>query len=230
MDNLIKYANKVPEIGHGGKSIGDYLVKAASKVKSGHVIIDIAPCFGSTTLFLAAGIRKSGNDVMIYSYDRWIADDKMDIKINRKLNKKYPEGYDFKNIFMDFISPVSDLVVPVQCHVNDISWDGGPKIGLYIDDIGVGKKRVDHLMKTFSPYFVPGKTELYMLDYYQHTTRPHMRHMRYQKDFFDANSKVFQFIERCTGSVTARLLYLGGKINYDVKGFSCGQDTAQSEA
>lgn len=229
MDSIVRYANKVPEIGHGGKSIQNYLIQSAKNVKSGQAIIDIAPCFGSTTLFLAEGIRQSGNKVKIYSYDRWIADDKMDIKINRKLNAAYPEGYDFKNIFMKNIEPVKELVVPIQCHVLDITWSG-EKIGVYVDDIGVGKKRVDYLMRTFSPYFIPGKTILYMLDYYQHVTRPHMRHMRYQKDFFDANSGIFEFIERCKGAVTAKLIYHGGKINYNVKGISCGQDSAQSEA
>jgi len=223
--SLLKYADRIPELGHGGKTIKDYLIQSAKRVREGEFIIDIAPFLGSTTMYLAEGIRQSGKDVKIYAYDRWIADDKMDIKLNRKLKGSYPEGYDFKHLYWEYVKEAWEYIIPTQIHVLDIAWKLG-KIGLYVDDIGVGKKRVDYLMKIFSPYFVPDHTVLYILDYYQHITREHMPHMKYQKDFFEANHKVFKFIERCKGSVTAKLLYLGGKINYNVKGKSCGQDTA----
>jgi len=219
-DDLVTYANKVPQLAHGGRSIQEDLIDAAYRVESGDCIIDLGSYLGSSVLFEAVGIGISKSDVKIYAYDRWKLDDGMNRKAKNHLGKFYKDGTDFKWAFLEKIKPVKHLVVPVQAHVLDISWEGG-KIGLYVDDIGVGKMRVDHLMKTFSPYFIPGKTILFICDYYNYEKSPRTKeHSFYQSKFFNKNDKVFKFIKRVKGSITAMFLYLGCEIDYNVEGES----------
>jgi hypothetical protein len=222
---LITYADKIPELGPGGKSIKDYLIKYAGNVSSGHNIIDIGPYMGSTSSYLSIGVIKSGNDVKIHAYDLWVLYHDMNKKAKRFNGFKFNDDYHFDKLYDKNVKPFKKYIKTHKCDCLDIEWQGG-RVGLLVDDIGNGKNRTDHIMKTFSPYFITGKTCIFYMDYYYYKEKAKDHPLSlYQRDFMKANKKVFTLIEKPKNSRTAIFRYEGGKINYDVDGDSYNEKT-----
>ena len=223
MEVIRDYSYRIPELGYGGKTIGNDLIEYASKIPSGFSIVDIGPYLGSTTIHLGAGVNKSGNDVIIHAYDRWIMDDGMDTKAKKFNGIDFNHGQDVLDIYRKNINPIKDIVIIHPCNILDASYSGRP-VMLLVDDICNGKQRTDTMMKIFSPFFVAGKTVVCMMDFYYHEHKKGMKLLRYQYDFMVSNKKVFRFIKKIKNSMTAVFVFEGGDINYNVKGFSYEKD------
>lgn len=221
LKSAMRFADSIPELGYGGKSIKKELIEYASKVESGYSIIDIGPYMGSTSAYLSIGVMKSGNIVKIHSYDKFIMYRDMALKAKKFNGMEFKEGDNFMDVYVYNTLPFAKYITVEKSDCLDIKkWDGGG-IALLVDDISNGKDRTDHLFKTFSHSFIEDKTIIFLMDYYYHETfKNKFRYCKYANDFMIANSKVFRFIKRVDNSRTAIFQYKGGEINYDVKGES----------
>lgn len=218
--SAMRFADAIPELGYGGKTIWKYLVQYASKVQTGESIVDIGPYMGSTTAYLAVGVMTSGEYVSIHAYDKFVMYPDMQKKAKKFNGIEFDDNDEFMELYKFNISPFAKYVKVNQSDCLDIKYDGG-KIGLLVDDICNGKGRTDYLFKTFTPHFIENKTVIFMMDYYYHETfKDKFRYCKYANDFMVANSSVFEFIKRIENSRTAIFKYKGGVINYDVDGES----------
>jgi len=215
MDNLLNIANVVPEMGNGGKKIKEELIREAAKVVPGNAIVDIAPFLGSTTVFLSYGLFKSENlESTIYSVDLW------DINLNEKYQKwldcKKLDITDLRQEYNKNIKPFTDegiRIKPIKSDIRNYNYSG-ELIQIIVDDSGVDKGMTDHVLKSMSPYFIPGKTIIFFMDYYFFQNYHDFESRLYQHDLMEVNKKVFKFIEHPKNSCTAIYQYLGGEINF----------------
>jgi len=224
IDKMMEYAATVPELGHGGQSIKDYLVKYASQVSPRYDIVDIAPWFGATTVYMAIGLISNGNHgTKINSYDLWKMDKTYIGKMKSRHGINYPEG-DAHEYFFDSVEPFRGYINSFKQDITKpIEYTGKP-IGLFCDDICSRKSDIDGALKNFSSYFVKGMTILIMMDYYYFKLNdPAYRESRfsYADRFFKINKTVFHSMEsthneNLTSGIAHIFRYMGGEINYGV--------------
>lgn len=209
--NLKKHAESIEELGSGGLTIKDDLFKYSKEVSANGSIVEIGPWFGSATAFMCLGILKSKSNAKIYAYDRWNLDENMQRKLLGHHGIEREVGETVEDIFIENIETFNVDVEVCRQRVREMTWNGGD-ISLLVDDICNGKNRFDKMMKTFSPYFIPGKTILILMDYY-HYERRGSEYMKYQDKFMRHNNKVFEFVKKSKG-YTAIYKYLDGEPEY----------------
>lgn len=211
-------ADAIPELGCGGGAVRKELILAASAVKNKRTIVDIAPYLGSTTAYAALGVNISGNMVDIHSIDLWEADDDYRKKAFKYHNMKLKPTEDLKRRWKynikEFITPKC-RIIGAKGDVKKVKLDMRFPIGLYIDDIDVGKKYFKKAMKKYSKHFIPGETILFLMDWGFYERDEGI--MKYQKKFMDANTDAFTFLMRPSKSYCGIFLYNGGKIKYRIK-------------
>jgi hypothetical protein len=219
LKELISHADNIPDLGYGGKTVKDDLMYYSSKVKSDRNIIDIAPCFGSTTAYIHCGLEKSGRSLIsVYSFDMWeLQNDEYKNKAKKYCNVELNSSDDFYNEYLKNIKPYGQTNV-IRGDILKQSWNSDNKIGLFINDIGASKEYTDKIFQIFSPAFVKNETIIMMMDYYFYESKHHTeKQYLYQKKFMEKNKNVFDFIKKVEKSKCAIYKYLGGEINYEVE-------------
>lgn len=213
MEDIKILANKIPEMGNGGRKIKGFLFNAAKEVKQGNAIVDIAPFLGSTTAFLSRGLIDAGNKASrIYAIDKWEIEEKYRVW----LKSRHVETTDLQASFVKNLQPFMDAganIVYFKKNIKDFAYIWEP-VQLLIDDIGIDKGITDCILKMFQPYFIPGLTKIFFMDFYFYEDFHDYKSRVYQRDLMNANKKVFEFIEHPKHSRTAIFRYLGGKINF----------------
>lgn len=215
---LIKLAETIPELGCGGASVRNELILAASAVKNKRTILDIAPYLGSTTAYAAIGANISGNIVDIHSIDLWEASEDYRKKAFKYHKMKLKAGEDLKRRWRKNVDPFKSpagRIIGTKGDVRKIKLQMRFPIGLYVDDINVGKKYFKRAIKKYSKHFIPGETILFLMDWGFHVRDE--GNYKYQKKFMDANAEAFTLIATPHKSYCGIFLYNGGKINYWVK-------------
>lgn len=220
MNNLRHYIDLIPSLGHGGKSIGNFLIDSAMNSRDYTDIIDLGPWLGSTTAHLAYGVTLSEKkkDIRIISYDRWIATQTYKKRAKVHHDIEYELDQDLLPIFKENIAPFKKMVKPKQGDIIECKYKSDRSVELLIDDCCTGKDYHDHMMKTFSPYFVAGKTILVLMDYCFYEKKPDAGYLHYQKDFMNENKTVFMPLFKIRGSMAAVFRYMGGEISYKAIG------------
>lgn len=215
--NYVKFAENVPSLGSGGITIKELLLKHASALSDGDVIIDIGSYLGSTTAFLAAGLLSRDIKATIHCYDPWEVDEPLRRKMQYHNGLRFNVGDDLLPVFNAYLEPFNKVqIIRHKQSILDARWHG-PKIRLVVDDICSRKDKNDHLMQTFGKYFIPGETIIVRLDYFFYETKPESV-FSYEKRFMEHNRKVFEFIQR--GPMVSRAAvfkYLGGTPDYEVE-------------
>jgi hypothetical protein len=212
---LERFAHKIPDLGKGGKTIKEYLTLSGVAAESGTSIIDIGPFMGSTTSYLALGCNISKNDIELHAIDVWLADKDYVERSKIHLDFELQEGEDIKFIWEKNISPFCSETFQIFGHkksILDFRYESKRPISVYVDDICNNKEKHDYSIKTFSPFFIPNRTVLYLMDYFFYERKPSAS-LKYQRIFMDLNSHVFLNVGRCGRTHTAVFIYLGGHEN-----------------
>lgn len=211
--NLLTFADSVPEMGCGGKIIKNHLMRFAEQIRPGNAVLDIAPFLGSTTTFLSCGLSNANNKTStIYSVDKW----ELEEKYRAWIKKRGLEIEDLQKEFYKNVSPFMEAGVKIVFYKQDIRsyYYNREPIQLLVDDIGISKDITDHILKTCLPYFIPGQTIIFFMDFYFFEEFKDYESRIYQHDLMAANKGVFKFLERPKNSRTAIFKYLGGEINF----------------
>lgn len=222
IQKLITHADKIPDLGYGGKTVKDDLMHYSSKVKSDRNIIDIAPCFGSTTAYISCGLlqNKNRDSIKVNSFDLWkLQNDEYRYKAKKYCGYNLDSDEDFYYTYLKNIEPYFFINIQViRKNILNVIWQPRDKIGLFINDIGASKEYTDKIFQIFSPAFVPDETILFMMDYYFYESKHHTeKQYLYQKKFMEKNNNVFEFIKKVPGSKCSIWIYKGGEINYEVE-------------
>lgn len=218
IDELIKHADSIPDLGAGGKTVKDHLMFYAEKVKSNRHIIDIAPCFGSTTAYISCGVlqNKNHDSITVHSFDMW----KLQNDEYRKKAKKYcsvdlKTDDDFYNEYLKNIKPFGKTNI-YRGDILKQKWNSDNKIGLFIDDIGCDYETTKKIFKIFIDAFIPGETIIFFMDMYFCDSHKG-KQFNYQINLVKQNPECFEFIEKVSGSKCAIVRFLNKNINFDVE-------------
>ena len=191
-----------------GREIGAELRLWASQAESGTAIVELGVWLGAGTENLGLGAMDSNKNVEIHCFDRFIANDSevkralLDGVILKKNQDTLPVAK--KNLSRFGIS-----IVYHKRNILSARWKNKP-ISLYIDDVCKRTDKFQHAIKTFSPYWIPGKTIVVLMDYYWHLRHPKEKDAQCQPEFMKKYSHCFQHIKNWQGLCCAAFLYLGG--------------------
>lgn len=160
-------ADSIPTLGHGGKSIKDKLIDAASFVQPGQFILDAGPFLGSTTSYLLIG---SHPEVSVVSLDRWNVDDDLVMKgrehVKPPLNLE--KGRDLLPLWK-FYTSAFGRATPIQKDSKELkSWPYG-KIALFVNDMNSSYETQKHIMEVLEPHFT-ANAQMILMDYYLYET------------------------------------------------------------
>jgi hypothetical protein len=213
---LTAHAKNIPQLDKGGLSIKNDLLEYIKDCPDNTSILDIGPFLGSTTAFIALGLIMHDKNIDIHSIDLWNACEEYTKRAKEKLGIDFIAGEDLMDRWgenLEIIYPyLKTYVYPYKMSINEYKHDQS-EISLIVDDICCYKDRFDHLLQECSPYFIPGKTILFLCDYYFYETKDKLN-FQYQKNMMEANQDVFKFIKRVPHSRCAIYRYLGGEIKY----------------
>ncbi|WP_051609101.1 class I SAM-dependent methyltransferase [Fodinicurvata fenggangensis] len=188
--SLEDIAARIPSM--GGHAIGDRLRRAAAEVEEGHSIVEVGSWLGSGTAYLALGVRDSGRDIPLHSFDEWRCR-ATHLDKARAWGVEFRENQDTLPWVREALAPFG---VPIQFHQGDIEkvrWTEGD-IGLFVLDAAKEGEPFLYTMQTFGPHMVPGKTVLYMMDFHYYQSKPDGKFTD-QRDFFAENTDYFEPIE-----------------------------------
>ena len=215
LKNLKELADSIPDLGCGGRTVKNELTLAAFGVRDRRSIIDIAPYLGSTTAYIGLGVNMSGKKVHVHSYDLWEPSPDYIDKSKKYHNIELNPEEDLKRRWREYASPFENGGCKIFGHKESIfeaRYEDNWKIGLYVDDICNNKRKNDYAFKLFSPFFVPGETILFLMDWGFHVRD--YKPLKYQKAFTDANSHALYYIGTPPRTYARIFLYTGGEFNY----------------
>lgn len=122
-------------------------LEASSKDGS---IVELGAWLGAGTVSIAEGIKESGFERVVHSYDRFLWD-------QRTHGPKAP-GLQVSNLFKTYKANLGDLakfVVPHKGEIEQTVWDGGP-IALMICDAPKRLKPIQHVLSSFGTWLQNG--------------------------------------------------------------------------
>jgi hypothetical protein len=208
---LEKKAAAIPSM--NWQTVKDKLREYAQQVEDGQVVVEVGTWLGACTAAMMLGLKESGKtNVAIHMYDRF----KTYLSQVEKAEKFGVVLENNKSYFALVEKYLKPFEVPFIMHQGDIKkakYDGKCKIGLFVDDASKKKEAFLHTMKTFNPFFIPGKTIVALLDYHYWEKKPGKGY-ECQRDYMEANKKHYKYLFRIVNpdgqkSSEAFFLYLG---------------------
>lgn len=214
---LIQHADKIPDLGYGGKTVKDDLMFYSSRVKKDRSIVDIAPCFGSTTAYIHCGQEINGRSLIsIHSFDLWeLQNDEYKHKAKKFCNVDLNSSDDFYNEYLKNIKPYGQTNI-YRGDILKQTWNANNKIGLFVDDIGCDYDMTKKIFKIFTDAFIPGETIIFFMDMYFCDSHKG-KHFNYQINLIKQNPECFEFIKKVPGSKCAIVRFLNKDINFEVE-------------
>jgi hypothetical protein len=182
----------------------------AREAPEGMAIVEVGTWLGSGTAQLALGVSERGDPVPIHSYDRFHADESEARRAVARGLEIAPES-DTRPVVERLLK---DFPAEIHLHKQDIfgiRWTGGP-IGLYVDDAAKRPSAFYHVLETFAPFWVPGRTVVVLqdFDYWKKLSSPRSRRRyRVQRDFVERHPECFTHLpfEELSESSMAIFLY-----------------------
>jgi hypothetical protein len=164
LQELEQRANQIPSM--GGTELGAALRQAARETPPDTAIVEVGTWLGAGTAQLALGLRERSQvgGVSIHCFDRWQATDPEVGKALRMKNLTLRAGEDTLPWVMKTLQP---FAVPIFFHKGDFrraAWSGG-QISVYVDDAAKTAPKFLHVLKTFGPHWIPGKTIVVLMDF-----------------------------------------------------------------
>lgn len=158
-------------------------------------IADLGAFLGGSTICFAAALQQRFPDMRkIHSYDLF--------KLGDYERKQYfpsnaPADLKTRQLFDRYLSAYSHLIDTHEGDILGFPWDGGPLEFMFVD-IAKSYKVFDHLLLSYFPALMPGRSLIIMQDYLWGSTGPwHQVVMEKLADYFDylvdttVNSVVF---------------------------------------
>jgi hypothetical protein len=130
----------------------DYYYFLALKHAGKGAIIELGAWLGAGTAAMAKGIKESGKDSKVHSYDRF--------RWDPRSHGPKSNGLRVTDLFTTYKKNLGELLAFVDPHKGEIesySWSGEP-IALMVCDAPKRLKPVAHVLSTFGPYLMPGAT------------------------------------------------------------------------
>lgn len=179
----------------GTHQVGATLRDLAAHVASDHAIVEVGTWLGGGTAWLAQGAQQTTPPPAVHTYDQFRArPDEVRKALGSNVDMKI--GADTLPLVQDMLAPMSDMITFHKGDLLASHWDSGP-IGLYVDDAAKTPTLFYHVLKTFAPYWVPGKTVLVLLDYgfWESVPSPRAKHrFRVQQRIVEQNPACFEEI------------------------------------
>lgn len=191
----------------GGLKIGKELRDWASKTESGTAVVELGVWLGSGSEHLALGIQDSGNNVELHCFDNFKTTRSEAMKTVRGI--KLIKDQDTLPLVKKYLSKIKVNIIYHKGNVIRAKWKNKP-ISLYVDDVCKRTKKFNHAIKTFSPFWIPGKTIIVLMDYYWHKKHLKEPDAQCQPEFINKYKKCFRHLKDWKFSSCAAFLYLGG--------------------
>lgn len=194
LEQLEKQALEIPSM--GGRSIGGFLQKAVLAARPGTNIIEIGAWLGAGTAQLAIGAlkRTDSHRLQIHTYDRFQA---TAIEAQRACSKgvALSASQDTLPVVQNLLSGFGGLIHFHKTDLNAVAYPEKKLVSVYVDDAAKTPGLFTHMLKTFSPYWIPGETVLVLMDFFYYAKRPDSSTLQYQKFIVDNNPGSFTLIE-----------------------------------
>lgn len=184
----------------GGLKIGAHLRDAVRNARPGTAIVEIGCWLGAGTAQLALGLCERSDDhhLTIHCFDNYRALEP-EIPKAEKGGITLEVGQDTLPIVKELLSPFNAPIVFHQGPIEEQSWRGGP-ISVCVLDAPKGSKLFFSTIKEFGPSWIPGKTVIFLMDYYFWRKTGKDDH-KAQMEFIEANPKHFSKPVPLHGSV-----------------------------
>lgn len=133
------------------------------------VILDLGTFLGGSAMCFASGVRQQGlSGQLIHSYDVF--------KLGTGASQRYfPEGAPpdlrTRHKFDEHLGNYLDLIVVHEGDVLAETWDDAPVEIMFVD-VAKSYRTMDHLLSTFFPALIPGRSLIIVQDYLWGTTGP----------------------------------------------------------
>jgi len=193
----------------GGRTIGPWLELFAMEAEPGTAIIELGAWLGAGTEFLARGCI--GNNVDVHTFDIFMVKGNEVQKAEKQgvyLNPKQ----DTLPLVQSYLSKYENIVYH-KGNIADTIWIG-PQISLHVDDACKSPKQFKFAINHFSPFWIPGKTVVVLMDYYFYKKRPDQPELICQKEYIENHGYAFEFIRDWPELACAAFKYLGGDVKY----------------
>jgi len=182
----------------------DLLRSLGSKLEAGETVVEQGVWLGAS---LAEVLSTAPQGVHAHGYDRFRASAE-EVGKARDQGLELQEGQD--------TLPVVRKLLPdprVEWHkVRDLRQSTdyrGPPVALYIDDANKSKEGFSTAMRRFMPWFIPGHTKLFLMDYWFFLKRPDRPDLKYQKQWIEGNP-AFALLESAMPHDSGQLVLFKG--------------------
>ncbi len=195
---LEQNAMEIPS--QGGTGIGGFLQEAAMHARENTNIIEIGTWLGAGTAQLALGALKKFNPhtIQIHTYDKFTAS-QAEVEKAALKNTMLVAGEDTLPKVKKFLSGFDPLIQFHKINLMDIKYQEKKAISVYVDDAAKTPELFNHMIKTFSPYWIPEETVLVFMDFHHWRKSPDRPDFKYQKFIVDNNPDSFRLLQTFEG-------------------------------
>ena len=194
-------ALKIPS--QGGTGIGGFLQEAAIHARQTTNIIEIGAWLGAGTAQLALGALKRINPqtIQIHTYDKFTAS-RPEVEKAALKNVMLVAGEDTLPKVKKFLSGFDPLIQFHKINLMNSKYPEKKPISVYVDDAAKTPELFTHMLRTFSPYWIPGETVLVFMDFRYWRRFPDKPDFKYQQfivDNYPDSFRLLQTFERKAG-------------------------------
>jgi len=216
LEILEKIAMKIPS--QGGTGIGGFLQDAAIHARENTNIIEIGTWLGAGTGQLALGALKRVNPqtIQIHTYDKFTASQPEVEKAALK-NVMLVAEEDTLPKVKKFLSGLDPLIHFHKINLLDIKYPEKKPISVYVDDAAKTPALFTHMIKTFSPYWIPGETVLVFMDFHHWRRFPDRPDFKYQQFIVDSYPDSFRLLQTFVGKPGVAFKYEKPLSSGDIK-------------
>ena len=178
---------------NGGRQNGAFLQKIASEAPRGTAIIELGTWLGAGTAQLALGLLGRNYPPVIHCFDQWQASRSEARLAVERTGLVLQPGRDTLPIVKQLLEPFGASIEYHKGRIESAIWNG-PPISVHVDDAAKAPDVFLHALKTFGPYWIPGRTVVLLMDFLFHARHPKAE-SKCQVDFIAAHAHCFTPIE-----------------------------------
>ena len=166
--------------------LGD-LYDAGKNLTGEGCVVEMGCWLGGSIAPVAKALKDSNKEVDIHCYDRfYVAPDrcgKSEVEKAKARGVSLKLKQDTLPLVKSYLNPINSNIIYHKCDVYNAKWVGEP-IELYMDDVCKAKPLFLHSLKVFSPYWVPNKTILFLMDFNYWAAKSQKIFMKKYNDHF----------------------------------------------
>ncbi len=174
---------------------GRYCYQMGRRWSGPGLAVELGCWLGYSCACMAKGLVAAGYDREIHCYDHWRASREEVRHAKQRAGLKLKRKQDLTPVFLEFVTPVYERLVPHRCRVADARWDGEP-IELFVLDAAKRNPDFATVLRAFGPSWIPGVTSVLLLDLYHYRQSEHTPErrelFRVQKRFLERYADCFE--------------------------------------